>query len=70
VALRWKADDRRLGRSESVIWKADGHVDRSVLLSFSCSGFVLLLFCLCIHSLSRRGPFVRSSSLGQGAVLN
>jgi hypothetical protein len=25
-----------------------GHVDGSVLLSFSCSGFALLLFCKCL----------------------
>jgi hypothetical protein len=48
-----------------------GHIDESVLLSFSCSGFALLLFCRSL-SLSpyRREPFLRSTSLGQGAVLD
>jgi hypothetical protein len=27
------------------------HDDESVLLSFSCSGFALLLFCMCVLSL-------------------
>jgi hypothetical protein len=48
-----------------------GHVDGSVLLNFSCTGFALMLFCRCV-SLSpyRRETFLRSASLGQGSILD
>jgi hypothetical protein len=44
----------------------------SDLLNFGCSGFALLLFCMCALSLSpfQREPFLRSASLGQGAILD
>jgi hypothetical protein len=37
-----------LARYESAVY---GHIDGSVLLSFSCSGFSLMLFCRCVLSL-------------------
>jgi hypothetical protein len=37
------------------------HVDGSVLLSFSCSGFALMLFCMCVLSL----PIDMSRSRGR-----
>jgi hypothetical protein len=47
-----------------------GHVDGSVLLSFSCSGFALKLFYRCALSPFWCEPFLRSASLGQGVILN
>jgi hypothetical protein len=53
---------------ESVVY---GHIDVSVFLSFSCSGFVLLLFCRCVLPLSPGvSRFLRSTSLGQGGALD
>jgi hypothetical protein len=49
------------------LWPLDG----SALQSFSCSIFVLMLFCRCASlSPSRCEPFLRSASLGQGAILD
>jgi hypothetical protein len=43
----------------------------SVLLSFSYSGFTLMLFCRCVLSLPLGvSHFLRLVSLGQGAVLD
>jgi hypothetical protein len=41
------------------------------LLSFSYSGFALMLFCWCVSfSPSRHEPFLRSAFLGQGDILD
>jgi hypothetical protein len=56
-----------LACQESTVY---GHVDASVFLSFSYSGFSLFLFYMRVLSPSRCEPFLRLASLGQCAILD